>query len=80
MQIAKGHVLSGDQRELVKGLLRPQLLDGNGAGTFNDVATHHLGEETTYAQRLEARVKRRKVSNDDICSQYLNLDILAELP
>ncbi len=33
--------------------------------------------ELSYVQKIEAWIKRRKTSNDEIASQYINLDILS---
>ena len=77
MKIAKGHLLSEDERELVKGLLRPVHPNGSTAGSFDGVATSGVEDECSYAQKIEARLKRRKINNDDIASQYVNLDLLA---
>jgi hypothetical protein len=38
---------------------------------------HQLEGKLSYVQKIEARIKRRKTSNDEIASQYFNLDILS---
>ena len=77
IQIAKGRVLTEEQRVQVQGLLRPQLnCGGHAAGTFENI-DHQVEGELSYVQKIEARIKRRKTSNDEIASQYINLDILS---
>jgi hypothetical protein len=77
IQIAKGQVLTEEQRVQVQGLLRPQLnCGGHASGTFENI-DHQVEGKLSYVQKIEARIKRRKTSNDEIASQYINLDILS---
>jgi hypothetical protein len=77
MQIVKGRVLNVEQRVQVQGLLRPQLnCGGHAAGTFENI-DHQVEGELSYVQKIEAQIKRRKTSNDEIACQYINLDILS---
>lgn len=74
-KIAKGQVLSEEERECVKRLLRQE--DEFEAGnSFNDEADEG-GHELSYLQKFEARIKKRKLNDDDIASQYINLGVLA---
>ncbi len=79
IRIAKGLVLTTEQRQSVQGLLRPTLpADGLSVGSFSDMAVpvEHQGS-LSYAEKIKDRLKRQKKGNDTLASQYINLDILA---
>ena len=78
-QIAKGLVLTPEQRQSVQGLICPTLADGTSAGSFSDMAVPiETQGSLTYAQKIQDRVKRQKTGKDTIASKkYINLDIVA---
>ena len=78
VQIAKGVVLTPEERQSVQGLIRPALADGTSAGSFSDMSVPlETQGNISYAQKVQDRVKRQKTGKDTIASEYINLDIVA---
>ena len=78
VKIAKGLILTEEQRNSVRVLLLPVTAGSNATGTAMNAApiTVSTEGELSYAQKVEQRIKRKKISYDAIASQYINLGIL----
>jgi hypothetical protein len=82
MQIAKGMVLTNEQLRRVQGLrLLPtedEATDMDGCESVNNDGTtvDCLEDDLSYAQKVDARIKRRKTNNDAIATKYIDLSIL----
>jgi hypothetical protein len=78
MQIAKGMVLTNEQLLRVKGLLAPTdatyMADCDNISNVGTVVRQE--DELSYAQKVDARIKRRKTNEDAIATKYVNLSIL----
>ena len=77
VKIAKGLILTEEQRESVRGLMVPAASVGTGTVVIGTSITVSNEGELSYAQKVEQRIKRKKISNDAIASRYINLGILA---
>ncbi len=78
IRIAKGIVLTTEQRQSVQGVLCPTLPDGSSTGRFSDLAVpvEHQGS-LSFAEKIKDHLKRQKTGNDALASQNINLDILS---
>jgi hypothetical protein len=76
VKIAKGLILTEEQRESVQGLMVPAASVGTGTVVIDTSITVSNEGELSYAQKVEQRIKRKKISNDAIASRYINLGIL----
>lgn len=75
-QIAKGVVLTPEERQSVQGLIRPALADGTSAGSFSDMSVPlETQGSISYAQKVQDRMQRQKTGKDTIVSEYINLDM-----
>ena len=75
VKIAKGLILTEEQRESVRGLMVPAASVGTGTVVIDTSITVSNEGELSYAQKVEQRIKRKKISNDAIASRYINLGI-----
>ena len=76
VKIAKGLILTEEQRESVRGLMvpAPSVATGTTVVIGTSITVSNEGE-LSYAQKVEQRIKRKKISNDAIASRYINLGI-----
>jgi hypothetical protein len=77
VKIAKGLILTEEQRESVRGLLLPAASVATGTVVNATSITVSNKGVLSYAQKVEQCIKRKRLVYDAIASRYINLGILA---